>query len=391
MKAYRRPITDTERNELKALYADINAKLTQHQDAVRVFLHAVLTNPHFLFKFEGGQSINGGYALTPYEILANTSLLLNNKAPSILDINNASAIVTNRTQFSAYVNRLLATDAGKKVLQSFLKQWLGVNISNIPEKNTDKFPHLTEAVKSAMIKELDAFIAHVVNQNKLTVETLLTSPYSVLEPALAQFYGEAQSGQVSVSELRKGILTKGSYLAVNAGSLSTIPTRRGAAVLYNLFCQNLAGLPAGIEVNVKETAGKTTRELFEMHAQNPECRSCHAILDPIGFGLENYDADGSYRSLQEGQHIDPAATLTNLPFSQLSFQGPSDMIDQIAAAPEVKGCLVRQAFRFTNGRLEKSADDPILAKALQDFKASAFDVRAVFESLLTNTLANSRK
>lgn len=391
---YRRPITSVELNEFKNLYQSLLSSGLNYVDTTKSLLSALFISPEFLFRFEASHSDH--VTLTPLELLTQFSLVLTDYPPTIQDIDRVSTMQKDDPSFQKFINdyidNQLQTERSKMIFARFLKQWLDVEVTGIPAKDSAKFPNLTASVKKAMIREVDEFIRYVVNQDKITVESLFTSTYSYLEPALATFYGVSNTGSVSVIDARQGVLGKGVYSALNAGPLATNPTRRGSKLVSEVLCHELPGLPSGVELesNNNNEQPLTNREKFEAHSRSPECASCHEVLDPLGFGLENFAADGSYRQMENGYPINAADTFEVLPFTTLNFQGPADMSVQIAAAPETLACMVRQAFRYTYGYTERAEDDPILAQAMGSYQASGFDIRALFASLLKNTLAQQR-
>lgn len=384
--AFRRPITDAERMDYHGLLQRVGP--AGDPETIKTLVHAVFTDQAFLFRSE--VDLDHQSERFAQQALANIHLLVTNRPPSPELLNQAASLLATEGAFASWVDELLSTSDATDMLETFIAQWLQVENMNSVTKNEQLFPAFTDELVRSMETEMKDFIAYIARRDAGHLTDLLTSRHSTIDATLASFYGEA-AGDMWVSDRRKGVLTKGAFLAKNAGDLATIPTSRGAVLLSNLLCYKPPEVPSGLTLGNELPPNLTTRQKFELHASEPACRACHQVMDPLGFALENYDAIGAFRTREAGAPIDPAAELTVLPFtSDMSFDGPAEMIDQLAAAPELRSCLVRQVFRYVQGDVERPADHTVLAQAMDDFRASGWDMRAIFSSLLKNRLTHLR-
>ena len=157
---------------------------------------------------------------------------------------------------------------------------------------------------------------------------------------------------------RQGLLTTAGFLAVNANTDATIPTTRGSFILSTLLCVDVPGVPSGVQLpDTGSDEPQTTRMKFEKIANTGDsCKSCHSVLDPIGFGLENFDATGNYRTMEEGLPINPASTLKSLPKTgSIQFANATELVNGIEQSLKFMRA-VRQAFRYIIREERRSED-----------------------------------
>ncbi|MEO8131821.1 MAG: DUF1588 domain-containing protein, partial [Bryobacteraceae bacterium] len=200
---------------------------------------------------------------------------------------------------------------------------------------------------------------------------------------------------------RAGILGQGLFLALTAKPDDSSPTARGLFVREQFLCQHVPDPPAGVNTNlppVTEAKPQTNRDRMSEHAMNPSCVTCHRLIDPIGFGLEKFDAVGARREKLELQfrvrgekpgkdappkvvdlEINSVGNVAGIPNSQ--FSSPAQLGTILAKSPQCQECVVKQYFRYTSGRMEGPADRPVILKALEDFRNSQFRFRELVVSL----------
>jgi hypothetical protein len=190
--------------------------------------------------------------------------------------------------------------------------------------------------------------------------------------AMAEFYRLKLPVGTGFEELapdrdqrRFGILTLPAVLATLANGADSSPVRRGKFIVSEILCRPLPGPPAGVIPPAPEMLpGQTTRDRYAAHMEEPACRFCHAQMDPVGFGLENYDGYGRWRMQDNGAAVDPSGTGELL---GKAFEGPAGLAEILAGSDEVSQCLVSQWFRFAVGR----AVDPVVdACTISQLKAA---------------------
>jgi len=236
----------------------------------------------------------------------------------------------------------------------------------------------------------------------------LTADYSFLSSDLATLYGapapqgEFELVKFPVSAHRAGILGQASFLASTAGPTATSPTARGIFVREQLLCQHVPPPPPGVNTQLPEPstpdAARTRRQLMAAHVQNATCSSCHRLMDPIGFGLENFDAIGAWRDKEsirlpsDGEgggrrrpkdiklDIDTTGEIAGIPNS--TFSDAKQLGTILAESPVCQKCMVRQIFRYSYGRLETAADEKAIDDLYARFKESGFHFKDLLVALV---------
>jgi len=390
-RAWRRPLTTDEQEGLIALFEEARGAGENVPTAVSMVLQAMLQSPHFLYRVELGLPGEQGSAavrLTDYEMATRLSYMMWGSMPDDALFAAAEAGELNTPeQVEEQARRLLDDDRTRRVVEHFHEQWLGTVKLASPDKDAAAFPEWSEAISAAQAEEAKAFVSHVFFEGEGTLAELLTAPYTFVDDSLAEFYGlpapgGAGLGQVSAPagvEL-SGILSLGGVMSVYAHADHNDPIKRGLFVREHLLCQLPPPPPPGVSVPEIDD-GATVREQFEMHRSDPACRACHELFDPIGFGFENYDAVGRWRTTDNGFPVDASGELT-----QADVAGPFDGVQQLgqklAGSDDVGVCMTRQWFRFAYGRTESADHDACNMDTLTaTFAESGYDLRELMVAL----------
>jgi hypothetical protein len=256
------------------------------------------------------------------------------------------------------------------LVQNFAGQWLQLRALDIISPDPKRFPTWDADLRTAMRTETEQFFTHVVREDRSVLE-FIDSDYTFLNEKLAKHYGiEGVSGsefrKVSVpAEQRGGLLGQASILTVTSNPNRTSPVKRGKWVLENLLAAPPPPAPPNVpqlEEGRKAAENASLRQRLEMHRANPSCASCHKLLDPLGFGLENYDAVGAWRT-QDGKHsIEPAGVL---PTGE-EFKGVRDLRAILRQREnDFRRCLAEKLMTYALGRgLE--LDDECTLRAIAD-------------------------
>ena len=255
-----------------------------------------------------------------------------------------------------HVRRLLEDPRAHAAVASFHRHWLELPALDQATKDADLVPSF-DALKHELTSETLAFVEFVFWDDEGSAEDLLVSDEIVLSDSLAAHYdidGDFGPGLevVAATQTRFGLLTQGSILAHTAHTHRTSPTDRGRFVRQQLLCQDPPPPPAAVpELPDAPPTGSTMRELLEQHVSDPACSSCHLLLDPIGFGMENYDLVGRYRTRDGGAPIDASGELLSVPeIEDPAFEGLRELSELLADSGAVDGCVTQQWFRFAMGR-----------------------------------------
>ena len=261
-----------------------------------------------------------------------------------------------------------------------------------------------------MTEEARLFVGDLVWKDRNFMD-LFTANYGYANSDLAAIYKvtapakEFDRVAFPAGSERAGLLGQTLFLALTAKPEDSSPTARGLFVREQFLCQHVPEPPAGVNTNlpaVTEEKPQTNRDRMSEHATNPSCATCHRLIDPIGFGLERFDAIGARREKFQLQfagtrrgedgarkrgalktvdlEIDPAGYVAGLPNSQ--FASPSQLGAVLAQSAQCQECVVKQYFRYTLGRMETPADRPLIRQVLEDFRSSQFHFKELIVSLM---------
>ncbi len=367
-RIFRRPLRADEADRLAALYPVILATDgATPRHGVEAIVQAMLQSPQFLYLAEiGAEGAEPGELvdLTGHELAARLSYLLWDTTPDAeLLALAASGALLDPAVLEAQARRLLADPRADAVMIAFFEDLFEVQRLAEP-KDPAAYPGWTPELVVSAHDELGAFVRWVVRDADATLTTLLTSPTTVANAPLASLYGV--SGPTSADDWqvvsldasrRAGLLTQPAFLAGHSYAASSSPIARGAFVRTQLLCQNLlpppnlmVDLPA-VDPNV------STRERLAQHRTDPACASCHGLMDPIGFGLENFDAVGAWRDT-EGNAIpvDASGELIAAGVDATTFVGPVELAGLLAQSEQVAACVALQFYRYAQGRGEEEGD-----------------------------------
>ena len=324
---------------------------------VDVVLRALMQDPRFLYRVELGTPVEGEsglVALDPMSVAQRLSYLAWGSAPDawMLDLAEAGELRT-AAQLEAAARRALDDPRARVQIRRFHALWLGY----------ETLPHEAE-LATAMRIESDALVERVIFEDKGAWQDIFRATDTFVSDSLATHYGLTPSGSgiaawTSYGDSgRRGILSHGSFLSNGAKFGDTSPTIRGLAIRTRLFCAEIPPPPPGVKTDepiptTEEAKCKVDR--YAQHAQGG-CANCHSQIDPIGFGLENYDAQGRYRETEAGL---PECVIEGVgrvePLG--SFHGPAELTDLMLESPDFQRCAVTQLQRFASGRYELDSRD----------------------------------
>ncbi len=389
-RAYRRPLTDGQRDRLLAVY-DFG-KTEGFENGVRLVISAMLQSPAFLYRVEVGSALDGGdgtiVALDGYERASKLSYLLWSTMPDeeLFELAAAGGLDTPDA-VAAQARRMMDDPRARGAIQRFIEQWLHLDIEGVT-KDPELYPQFDDAMRESMAASMERFIDHVMWERNGNLEELLTADYAFVDERLASVYGiEGVTGdelqRVSVDPLeRRGLLTHPALLSKLSLPNQSSPVERGAFVRQQLFCQQLPPPPEDLVVVPPDPdPSLSTRERFIAHREDPACAGCHQLMDPIGFGLEHYDAIGAFRLEEEsGQPVDARGELVETD-TDGPFEGAIELSDRLAESEMVRRCVTQQWFRFTFGRTETADDQCMLDDVYAAFEASGWDIREALIAL----------
>jgi hypothetical protein len=379
-RAHRRPLAPADTQGYRAVY-DVARMIGTYADGIKLVLETMLQSPYLLYRLEYG-STGAKRTLTSYEVASELAYLftLSMPDPELLAAADANALATP-TQVEVQARRLMKLPRAKAAVRKFVAQWMAVTSVTGLTKDSKHFPMFDENLKNAMAAESNRFIDGVLWERDGTVKTLLSAPFSYVNASLARIYGvpEPAGDTVVMATLnpreRAGIITQLSVLSVQSKEDDSFPIARGKFIRVRLMCQALPPPPQNVNITPPSpNSGLTTRERFAAHSSNPACAGCHALIDPVGFGMENYDAIGRYRQSENGRPIDARGELTGTDVDGV-YTGGVELANKLAGSAIVRQCAAIQAARWAFGRPEIETDRATAKLIDAQFGAAGLDLR----------------
>ncbi len=408
LKAFRRPLDPEEQKRYETL-------LSREPDFVKgaqLVAEAMLQSPNFLFRLDE----TADPKWQPYVTASRLSYSIWDTMPDAeLFAAAARGDLSTPQGVEKAARRMLDNPQAHRALDEFVAQWLRFDRILTASKDRRKYPLFTREAAIAMTAEANMFVADLVWNDRNFMD-LFTARYGYVNADLAPIYKvppptkEFERIAFTPESEREGILGQTLFLASTAKPDDSSPTARGLFVREQFLCQHVPDPPPGVNTNLApstEAKPQTNRDRMSEHATNPSCNTCHKLIDPIGFGLEKFDAVGARREkytlefFDKGKgarrsnartvalDIDGAGYVTGIPDSQ--FSSPADLGPVLAKSPLCQECMVKQYFRYISGRLETPADRPAIHRLLEGFQNSQFRFKELIVALLLEREFPNRK
>ncbi|HTN74451.1 MAG TPA: DUF1592 domain-containing protein, partial [Pirellulaceae bacterium] len=388
-KAFRRPIQDDEVERYLSLFDRATARGDRFEAAVRLALQAVLVSPNFLFLVEPEPASEGIYRLGGYPLASRLSYFLWSSLPDdeLLKMADSGELLKPEV-LKQQVQRMLRDPRSKALGENFGSQWLGIGaLGGTIKPDTGKFPEFDAELAQAMRDET-AYFVHAVFQENRPLTELLDADYTFVNQRLAKHYGlsdiqGSEMRRVSLSDrARGGVATQASVLTVTSYPLRTSPVLRGRFVLEELLGSRVPPPPPNVPALPTDDApqdGLTLRQRLELHRTNAECASCHNRMDPLGFGLENFDPIGRWRKELAGAPIDASGKLP----SGEAFDGPEQLKSLlIKRKPEILKHLSKKMLGYALGRELNRFDQCVLDDAMKALAANEYKSQVLIEQIV---------
>lgn len=395
-RAYRRPVTDNDLDLLLALYRTGIGDEDGFEGGIQLALEGMLASPDFLFRIERdppGIAPGAAYPVNDLELASRLSFFLWNSIPDdeLLGIAEQGRLRVT-ANLREQVRRMMADPRFGRFIESFGAQWLAVRNVDIATPNPKIFPEFDDELRIALKREMALWFESMVLEDR-SVEELLTSEYTYANERLARYYGIAQiSGdryrRVAVNRPeRNGVLGKGGLLLATSYNNRTSPVLRGKWVLENLLDMPPPPPPANVPaLEVKDEGGKavTLKQAMERHRANLVCATCHKLMDPIGFALENFDAIGSFRTRYDDADavVDSSGTL----FDGSEFPGTKEFQTELLKHSDwVTHTVAKKLLTYALGRGLEYYDQPIV----RDIVRKAAPARHSWSSLIMGVVEST--
>jgi hypothetical protein len=387
--AYRRPLSGDEVSQLLAVHQTA-ADEFDFATGVRLTLTAMLQSPHFLYRVEFGEPVDGSDVLkvAPYELASRLSYFLWGTMPDAeLFAAAAEGRLAEPEDVAKQATRMLADARARATVRDFHGQWLELKRIEELEKDDEAFPEFELDLRPLLRAEAEEFLDHVIWDDKGDLDSMYLAPYTFLNGALSEYYGldgpsgdgfqkfDLPAGQAS------GFLTQGGLLSVLAKPNQTSPIHRGKFVRERLLCQVVPPPPDNVDITPPEVdPNLPTRERFKQHSTDPSCSGCHSMMDPIGFGFEHFDGIGRWREVEAGQPIDATGEILG-GTTKGTFDGVPELASLLVDSPEVERCMTLQWFRYAYGRADAKEDTCTIDDLTRQFAGSGRRIQDLIVAL----------
>jgi cytochrome c553 len=371
-RAYRQPVSEKDLARLMTFYATARGH-GEFEAGIEAALQRILASPKFVFRFEhdpaGAPAV---HRISDIELASRLSFFLWSTIPDdeLLKL-AAQSKLSDPAVLDREVHRMLADAKAEALTANFAGQWL--HLRNIPNvsPNSDLFPDFDDNLRQAMRRETEMLFDSVVREDRNVLD-LLTADYTFVNERLAKHYGipdiyGSRFRRVPVTvDARRGLLGEASILAVTSHAERTSPVVRGKFILENIMGTPVPPPPPDVPVLKEAAEGerpKTMREQMEEHRANPACATCHKVMDPIGFALENFDAVGAWRAKDGLNAIDASGQLVD----GTSINGVVELRDSITRHPDLfASTLTEKLLTYGLGRGLDYYDMPVVRKIVRD-------------------------
>jgi mono/diheme cytochrome c family protein len=355
-RAYRRPVTEEEIKRVLALVEMADRDGENFNNCIGLALQAILVSPNFLFRVElDPENPDEIRTLNDFELATRLSYFLWSSMPDdeLMTLARLGQLRSG-DNLQQQVRRMLADEKSRSLVENFAGQWLQLRNLKLAAPDKGKYPAFDEALRQAMQKETELFFTSVMREDRSVLE-FLSADYTFLNERLAAHYGVAdvkgeEFRRVSLDpEQRGGVLTQASVLTVTSNPTRTSPVKRGKWVLENLFGTPPPPPPPDVPELKDDGAALTgsLRQRTEQHRANPACAVCHVRMDPLGFGLENFDGIGGWRTKDGDFDIDASGELPG----GVTFNGPRELKTiLLARQDDFVHCLAEKMLTYALGR-----------------------------------------
>ena len=391
-RAFRRPVTEPDLSAALSFYK--SGRATGDFDAgIQAALPAILASPKFLYRAErspAGLGVGSVHRISDLELASRLSFFLQSRIPDdeLLQATEQSRL-SDAAVLDTHVKRLLADPKSDTLVTSFAFQWLKLRGLDEIEPDAVIFPNFDEALREAFRREVQLFVQAVVREDRSVLD-LLTSDVTYVNERLALHYGIPnvrgdRFRRVTLTDPNRfGLLGKGSVLLTTSYANRTAPVLRGAWILENIIGTPPAAPPPDVEAFQENKDGekaKTVRAIMEQHRAKPSCNSCHGVMDPLGFALENFDAVGAWRATDvwAGTPIDASSRLVD----GTPIGGPVDLRKAILRRPEqFVQTMTEKLMTYALGRSVEYYDMPAVRKIVRDAAAENYRFSAIVKGIV---------
>lgn len=388
-RAWRRPVTDEEIDKLLGVFNQAYKRREGYEASLKFAFKAALISPNFLFLAEPEPPQPGNYELGDFPLASRLSYFLWASMPDDeLFVLAFQGKLRDTDVLQNQIKRMLRDPKARALGEQFALQWMGITqLGETVKPDAKRFPEFDDALAKTMRAEAANYFNYIIAEDRSLLE-LIDARYTFVNEKLAAIYG---IDGVAGPELRKvefadenrgGVLGMAAVLTMTSHPLRTSPVLRGKWVLEQLLGDRVPPPPpnvAQLPEDDHQPDGLTFRQRMEAHRKNPDCASCHQRMDPIGFGLENFDPIGRWRTAQAGQPVDASGELP----SGDKFNGPKELKGIILAHKEqFAQNISRKMTGYALGRSLTQYDDCVIKNCVEALKDSGYKPSALITQIV---------
>jgi mono/diheme cytochrome c family protein len=394
-KAFRRPATDADREDLMAFFRAGREEGGSFDYGIEAVVQRILADPEFIYRSEiepAGVVAGSAYEISDLELASRLSFFLWSSIPDEELVQVAAAgRLRDADVLRQQVERMIADPRATAFIENFTGQWLNVRGMQASEPVVELFPDFDSTLRDAFRREIELFFGSIIHEDRSILD-LLTADYTFVNERLAKHYGipdvyGSQFRRVALGpelDMRRGLLGKGALLTITSDVARTSPVKRGKWFLETFLAISPPDPPPGVETDLAPVEGEaptTLRARLEAHRVNPNCAACHQSFEPMGLAMENFDAVGAWRSLDAGQPIDPTG-VTN---DGTQLDGVASLRGLTVANADVFAqSVTEKLLTYAIGRGLEYEDMPLVRSITR--QAAADDYR--FSSLLMGVIGS---
>jgi Protein of unknown function (DUF1592)/Protein of unknown function (DUF1588)/Protein of unknown function (DUF1595)/Protein of unknown function (DUF1585)/Protein of unknown function (DUF1587) len=394
-RAWRRPLEAAEVDQLVSVASTATTELGSGVEGVRWATVAMFISPSFLYRPElGVADAAGKLKFTGYETAGRLAFLIWNSLPDqqLLD-DAASGALATVDGVKATVNRLLdsANGAGRESIGEFGQQYMELDRVLSQPKDATLYPAYNAALQAGMVRDMRATWEGAAFDDKASALSLFSTPKVTVNAELAKLYGVDEAGLTSTTfktvalpagSPRIGILSKAGFLSQFANQKEGSPTLRGKFIREWMMCKVVPPPLEGVALVLPDPDPNnptTKRQRLDAHRAMPACAGCHALMDPLGLPLENFDGIGAYRATENGLTIDSSGEVNGVPVANARQMGEAMAQNKAMAA-----CMVRRFHAYAMGRDERDVDGTVVNDLITSFETSGYQLRDLVVATVTH-------
>ncbi len=389
-RAFRRPVDPAEVQRYQALVSALVADSVEVWEAIGDATAGILQSPGFLYVLEEGEAdpTDGSrLRLTSREMATRLAFFLTGTLPDAeLVAAGERGDLVDVVSVRHHASRLQADPSWSVTARQFWDELLDVPQVGALQKTSTL---VTPTLLASQQRELEFLVGSLLGPDA-NLRDLFVATNTYVNFELAAFYGlPAPPGEgfsrveLPPGSARGGLLGTAAFLSLNAHVAHTSPARRGGFVRERLLCQTISPPPPGLDTSIPlqpvDAPPQTLRQRLEGHTKRASCAGCHSLMDPIGFGLEAFDAVGRERTMEDGLAIDARGDLDGV-----AFKGPRELGAALAADERTATCLTRQLYRFASGHVETEGEAPVISDLAGKFRTSKQPLRNLFLDVATS-------